>query len=74
MTDEIQKAANELLQSASSETATPSAQLIDTVERKNPGLSGDVVRDAYWRLVSDGSLERTGSGVRRTAPHTRPSS
>ncbi len=67
MTQDMQEAQRLILGAASASRDVRTADLLHKVETKSPKLSADTVRSAYWNLVSDGRLHRTGSGVRKVA-------
>jgi hypothetical protein len=64
MTD-LEKAERSLLRAATKGSVVSSAALLAAAEKAQPGIPMDIVRHAYWTLVSEGKLERTPEGVRR---------
>lgn len=61
--DKFRKCEKALLKHATYKSQS-SAKLLDTAERKNPKLSGSMLRWAYWNLVEEGKLTRTPRGIR----------
>jgi hypothetical protein len=64
MTD-MERAEKRILDAASTKRIQSSARVLEAAEKTQPPVSPNVLRVAYWTLVSEGKLERTTKGVRK---------